>query len=80
MDAAREADIIMVKEIEIQGCIEVSPETDIDVFINEFIGWVESKGWFFGGGFREMRDGKYADNNGAVRLSDAEKKETQDAY
>ena len=49
----------MRKEFEIQGCIEVSPETDIDGFTDEFIRWVESKGWYFGGGFREIVDGRY---------------------
>lgn len=49
----------MRKEIEINGCIEISPEMTLDEFENEFIKWVESKGWFFGGGFREIADGYY---------------------
>ena len=49
----------MRKEIEIQGCVEVSPETDIDHFTDEFIKWVESNGWSFGGGFSEIIDGYY---------------------
>ena len=49
----------MEKEIEIQGCVEVSPEVDADLFASEFIRWIESKGWRFGGGFREIVDGYY---------------------
>ena len=49
----------MRKEIEIRGCVEISPEMDMDRFADEFIQWVESKGWSFGGGFREIIDGYY---------------------
>ena len=49
----------MRKEIEINGCIEIPPEMTMDVFTDAFIEWVESKGWFFGGGFREIADGYY---------------------
>ena len=49
----------MQKEIEIQGCVDVSPEVDVDTFAAEFIKWIESKGWYFGGGFREIVDGFY---------------------
>lgn len=49
----------MRKKIEINGCIEIPPEMTLDEFENEFIKWVESKGWFFGGGFREIADGYY---------------------
>ena len=49
----------MRKEIEINGCIEIPSEMTLDEFENEFIKWVESKGWFFGGGFREIADGYY---------------------
>ena len=49
----------MRKEIAINGCIEIPPEMTLDEFENEFIKWVESKGWFFGGGFREIADGYY---------------------
>ena len=49
----------MRKEIEINGCIEIPPEMTLDEFENEFIKWAESKGWFFGGGFREIADGYY---------------------
>ena len=49
----------MRREFEIQGCLEVSAEVDIDLLTEEFIRWVESKGWYFGGGFREIADGYY---------------------
>ena len=55
----------MRKEIEINGCIEIPPEMTLDEFENEFIKWVESKGWFFGGGFREIADGYYILPNGS---------------
>lgn len=49
----------MRKEFEIQGCIEVPPEVTEDEFWNAFIGFVESKGWSFGGGIQEIHDGYY---------------------
>ena len=44
----------MRKEIEINGCVEIPPEMTMDDFTDEFIRFVESKGWFFGGGFHEV--------------------------
>lgn len=49
----------MRKEFEIRGCIEVTPDVDLDGFADEFLRWVEANGWCFGGGFREIRDGYY---------------------
>lgn len=49
----------MRKEIEINGCIEIPPEMTSDEFTDTFIEWIESKGWYFGGGFREIADGYY---------------------
>ena len=46
----------MSKEIEIGGCIEVPNEITIDEVYDAFIAFVESKGWFFGGGFQEITD------------------------
>ena len=65
----------MRKEIEIQGCIEVSPEIDIDHFTDEFIKWVESRGWSFGGGFSEIIDGHYImpDGSNCKHFSDMSK-------
>lgn len=49
----------MRKEIEINGCVEIPPEMTMDDFTDEFIRFVESKGWSFGGGFQEIVDGYY---------------------
>lgn len=46
----------MTKEFEICGCIETPADVDVDRISEEFIRWIESKGWFFGGGFRELKD------------------------
>ena len=42
------------KEIEIGGCILVPRHVPKDEVIDKFIEWVESNGWYFGGGFREL--------------------------
>ena len=44
----------MSKEIEISGCIEVTEEITVDEVTNAFIDFIESKGWYFGGGFQEI--------------------------
>lgn len=49
----------MRKEFEINGCIEVPPEVTENEFWRTFIGFVESKGWSFGGGIKEIQDGYY---------------------
>ena len=46
----------MRKEIEINGCVEILCEISIDEFTDAFIEWIESKGWYFGGGFQEITD------------------------
>lgn len=43
-----------VKEIEINGCISLPRDVSHDQFLDQFIGWVESKGWHFGGGTRQV--------------------------
>ena len=40
----------MTREFEIKGLFEVPPAFDEDEFWNIFIGFIESKGWLFGGG------------------------------
>ena len=55
----------MRKEIEINGCIEIPPETTMDEFTDAFLGLIESKGWYFGGGFNEIVDGYYINPNGS---------------
>ena len=54
----------MYKEIEINGCIEIPPEMTMDDFYDTFIELIESKGWYFGGGFREIVDGYYINPDG----------------
>ena len=54
----------MRKEIEIHGCIEIPPEISAEEFFDTFIELIESKGWFFGGGFREIVDGYYVNSDG----------------
>ena len=54
----------MRKEIEINGCIEIPPEMTMDEFCDAFIALIESKGWYFGGDFREIVDGYYMNPDG----------------
>ncbi len=49
----------MQKEIEIQGCIEIPSNISAEDFEEAFIAFIESHGWCFGGGFREIVDGYY---------------------
>ncbi len=49
----------MRKEFEINGCIEVPQEVTEDEFANALIGFIDSKGWSFGGGISEIQDGYY---------------------
>jgi len=41
------------KEIVVDGCICVPPEVETEQVIDEFIEWLESKDWSFGGGIGE---------------------------
>ena len=50
----------MSKEIEIGGCIEVPDEISADDVLDEFIVFIESKGWYLGGGVHEITDEEYA--------------------
>ena len=48
----------------------------IDKFYDAFIGFIESKGWYFGGGIREIIDGYYIlpdGTKGAPVFDDLEK-------
>ena len=51
---ADKAIVMDEKEIEIGGCILVPRNVPKDEVIDKFIEWVESNGWYFGGGFREL--------------------------
>lgn len=54
----------MRKEMEINGCIEIPPEMTMDDFTDAFLELIESKGWYFGGGFNEIVDGYYINPDG----------------
>ena len=56
---------MMRKEIEINGCIEIPPEMSSDEFYDIFIAFVESQGWYFGGGMREIVDDYYINPDGS---------------
>lgn len=43
-------------EIEIDGIITVPDGVDADKFSDEFIAWLESKGYTFGGGIGEYNE------------------------
>ena len=47
---------MMIKEIEIQGCVTVPEEVAMDDFIDKFIAFEENE-WNFGGGYRTIVDG-----------------------
>jgi len=42
--------------ISIDGIAEIHPNIPIDQFLNMFIRFIESHGWFFGGGHRDVTD------------------------
>ena len=44
----------MEKTIEIQGCVTVTGEVTEDEFMDKFIEFIESNGWYFGGGVKEI--------------------------
>ena len=46
------------KEIEIYGCIELPKTVSRDEFAEEFLAWLESKEWFFGGGIHDLTNGR----------------------
>lgn len=43
-------------EFIVNGCVEVPKEMTEEEFYDEFIGFVESKGWYFGGTIYEFKD------------------------
>ena len=44
--------------------MKIPPEMTADEFACVFLEFLESKGWCFGGGFREIADGYYVNRNG----------------
>lgn len=55
---------MMIKEIEIQGCVTVPEEVSMDDFIDKFIAFIEENEWSFGGGYRTIVDGYYINGDG----------------
>lgn len=56
--------LILRKEFEIQGYVEVPTDLSEEEFWNKFIGFIESNNWFFGGGINEIVDGFYISTDG----------------
>ena len=55
MDAMPYADAIPdCRLIEINGVAEIHPAVSHDQFTDMFIRFIESHGWFFGGGYRDI--------------------------
>ena len=54
----------MIKEIEIQGCVTVPEEVQMDEFIDKFIAFIEKNEWSFGGGYKTIIDGYYMNGDG----------------
>jgi len=42
--------------VEINGVAEIHPNVSFDQFTDMFIGFIESHGWFFGGGYKDITD------------------------
>nr|DAX17691.1 MAG TPA: protein of unknown function DUF469 [Caudoviricetes sp.] len=49
----------MSHEIELCGCLTIPDNANFDEITDVFLGFVESHGWYYGGGFSEIRDGCY---------------------
>jgi hypothetical protein len=43
-----------MKEIEINGCVSLPSNVSHNEFLDKFIEWVDSNGWTFGGGTKEL--------------------------
>ena len=50
----------MSKYIKIEGIVEIKDYQDNDLFIDEFITFVEKHNWYFGGGSKEVDE--YGEN------------------
>ncbi len=42
--------------VEINGVAEVSDQVNAEIFTTLFLEWMESKGWYFGGGIHDVKD------------------------
>ena len=75
----------MSKEFELNGCVEVPEAVTEDEFCDALFTFFESKGWHYGGGINEIRDGQYVMPDGSLGksvleeyLEDAESEKEQD--
>ena len=46
----------MSHEIEIEGCLTVPDKVSLDDVVDTFLEFVESHGWYYGGGLNEFGD------------------------
>ena len=51
----------MSKEIEINGCVSIQNDLTHDEFLEKFINFIESNGWYFGGMTTVLIDGESVD-------------------
>ena len=49
----------MTHEIEIDGCLNVPTTVSLNDVVDEFLAFIENRGWYFGGGFNEFKDDHY---------------------
>ena len=49
----------MTHEIEIDGCLNVPTTVSLDDVVDEFLAFIENRGWYSGGGFNEFKDDHY---------------------
>ena len=49
----------MTHEIEIDGCLNVPTTVSLNDVVDEFLAFIEKRGWYFGGGFNEFKDDHY---------------------
>lgn len=49
----------MTHEIEIDGCLNVPTTVSLNDVVDEFLAFIENRGWYFGGVFNEFKDDHY---------------------
>jgi len=47
--------------IEINGVAEIPPSVSLDQFSDMFIQFIESHGWYFGGGYKDITEEEKSD-------------------
>ena len=64
--AKQKGEYCMEHEIELHACLTVPEDADYDEILDLFLEFVESHGWYYGGGFSEIRDGHYVLPDGTL--------------